>query len=41
MMLEMDNSELLMLVENQDLLSERVQEATKVLQQAKPQEGTI
>jgi len=33
MMLEMDNSELLVLLENPNLLQDRVQEATVVLQQ--------
>lgn len=36
MMLEMENSELLMLIEDPDLLSERVLEAAKVLQASKP-----
>ncbi|KAI6173498.1 hypothetical protein M3Y98_01087900 [Aphelenchoides besseyi] len=36
MMLEMDNSELLMLLDNSELLQERVQEAANVLQSSKP-----
>lgn len=36
MMLEMDNSELLMLLDNAELLQERVQEAASVLQSSKP-----
>jgi polyadenylate-binding protein len=42
MMLEMDNSELLMLLENEDLLRSKVNEAVTVLQSAKhQQEGTL
>ncbi|KAI6244203.1 hypothetical protein M3Y99_00093300 [Aphelenchoides fujianensis] len=39
MMLEMDNSELLMLLDNNELLQERVTEAANVLQTSKPAAG--
>jgi polyadenylate-binding protein len=40
MMLEMDNTELLMILESEDLLANKVQEAAAVLRQAKGAQPT-